>query len=43
MEKTVIQSFLYPAFLCPPPSMNFDQIAFRRTGFTQPLSTYFAK
>ena len=35
MEKTVVQSFLYPAFLCPPPTMNFsDQFAFRPTGST---------
>jgi len=35
MEKTVVQSFLYPAFLCPPPTMNFsDQFAFGPTGST---------
>ena len=35
MEKTVVHSFLYPAFLCPPPTMNFsDQFAFRPTGST---------
>jgi len=35
MEKTVVQTFLYPAFLSPPPTLNFsDQFAFRPTGST---------
>ena len=35
MKKTVVQSFLYPAFLCPHPSVNFsDLFAFRPTGST---------
>jgi len=33
MEQTVVQSYLYPAFLSPPPSLSFsDQFAFRSTG-----------
>ena len=35
VEKTVVRSFLYPAFLKPPPSLSFqDQYAFRPTGST---------
>ena len=33
MERTVVQKFLYPAFLSPPPTLSFsDQFAFRPTG-----------
>jgi hypothetical protein len=33
MERTVVQRFLYPAFLSPPPSLSFtDQFAFRPYG-----------
>jgi len=33
MKQTVIQHFLYPAFLSPPPNLSFtDQFAFRPTG-----------
>jgi hypothetical protein len=33
MERTVVHSFLYPAFMSPPPSLSFtDQFAFRPTG-----------
>ena len=35
MERTVVRTFLYPAFLAPPPSLTFsDQFAFRSTGST---------
>jgi len=35
MERTVVRTYLYPAFLTPPPSLNFsDQFAFRPTGST---------
>ena len=35
VEKTVVRSFFYPAFLKPPPSLSFqDQYAFRPTGST---------
>ena len=35
VEKTVVRSFLYPAFLKPPPSLSFqDQYAFQPTGST---------
>jgi len=35
MERIVVSHFLYPAFLVPPPHMNFrDQYAFRPTGST---------
>ena len=35
MERTVVRTFLYPAFLAPPPSLTFsDQFAFRPTGST---------
>jgi len=35
VEKTVVRSFLYPAFFKPPPSLSFqDQYAFRPTGST---------
>ena len=33
MEQTVVQTFLYPAFLSPPPTLSFsDQFGFRPTG-----------
>jgi len=33
MERTIVQRFLYPAFLSPPPTLTFsDQFAFRPTG-----------
>jgi len=33
MERTVVQAFLYPAFLSPPQSLSFsNQFAFRPTG-----------
>jgi hypothetical protein len=33
MEKTMVRSFLYPAFLSPPPALSLsDQFAFRPTG-----------
>jgi Reverse transcriptase (RNA-dependent DNA polymerase)/Endonuclease/Exonuclease/phosphatase family len=33
MERTVVQQFLYPAFLSPPPTLTLhDQFAFRPTG-----------
>jgi len=35
MERIVVSHFLYPAFLVPPPHMNFrDRYAFRPTGST---------
>ena len=35
MERTVVRTFLYPAFLNPPPALTFsDQFAFRPTGST---------
>jgi hypothetical protein len=37
MERTVVQRFLYPAFLSPPPTLTLsDQFAFRPTGSTTP-------
>ena len=35
MERTVVQRFMYPAFLSPPPTLTLsDQFAFRPTGST---------
>ena len=35
MEKMIVQTFIYPALLCPPPALCFmDQFAFRPTGST---------
>jgi len=35
VEKAIVRTFLYPAFLKPPPSVSFqDQYAFRPTGST---------
>jgi len=34
MERTVVRTSLYPAFLAPPPSLTSDQFAFRPTGST---------
>ena len=35
MERTVVRTFLYPAFLAPPPSLTIsDQFAFHPTGST---------
>jgi len=39
MERAIVRSFLYPAFLKPPPHLSFsDQFAFRPTGSTTAAS-----
>jgi len=35
MERIIVRSYIYPAFLCPPSNLNLaDQFAFRPTGST---------
>jgi hypothetical protein len=45
LERVVISTYVYPAILCPPPSLRFDdQFAFRPTGSTtSALITLFQK
>ena len=43
LERTVVKTFLSPAFLAPPPSLTFsDQFAFRPTGSTSAAIIFFS-